>query len=363
MGEQSGKWKWEVISVLRLLETDLKDKKLISLCTNNDDLINDPDWEDYCINVIDFILSLCPGRWNEQQISRSLGMIRSNSYAVEVGDLANYGMVRLLFPTLSMINHSCQENARCVIRRDFKMDVYSTVDIAKGEEITISYLPSLFFTLPERQRKLEQTWFFQCKCCRCSDSTESGTHFSSVLCPSCREPAPPLERAGQWVWQCGRCAREVSESSVNTMRERMDADIQAAKDPEDLEDILEKYSNIFPRNYCKFMEIKMKICKLLGNSQYMVLENFTKKVKICEEVISVLERIDPGLTEWRGHLLYEKNWSAVTILQMQLETRSIKFQTYKNKMKSLIKDLELAMKMLEIESNYNDDESMKKSIA
>ena len=70
----------------------------------------------------------------------------------------------------------------------------------------------------------------------------------------------------------------------------------------------------------------------------------------------------------------QKNWSAVTILQMQLETRSIKFQTYKNKIKSLIKDLELAMKMLEIESNGNDDinilikieksiQSMKKSIA
>ena len=83
--------------------SDLKDKKLISLCTNNDDLINDHDWEDYCINVIDFILSLCPGRWNKQQISRSLGMIRSNSYAVEAGDLANYGMVRLLFSTLSMM--------------------------------------------------------------------------------------------------------------------------------------------------------------------------------------------------------------------------------------------------------------------
>ena len=73
-------------------------------------------------------------------------------------------------------------------------------------------------------------------------------------------------------------------------------------------------------------------------------------------------------------LLLQKNWSAVSILQMQLETRSIKFHTYKNKMKSLIKDLELAMKMLEIESIYNEDEnilvkieksiqSMKKSIA
>ena len=51
----------------------------------------------------------------------------------------------------------------------------------------------------------------------------------------------------------------------------------------------------------------------------------------------------------------QKNWSAVTILQMQLETRSIRFQTYKNKIKSLIKDLELAMKMLEIESYGNAD--------
>ena len=171
------------------------EKKLSSLCTNDDDLIKDPDWEDYRIYVIDFILSLCPARWNSQQISRALGMIRLNAYAVEVGDLANFGMVRLLFPTLSMMyvsthyvfnstllymranligisynlffrNHSCQENARCVIREDFKMDVYSIVDIAKGEEITISYLPSLFFTLPERRQKLEQTWYFQCKCCR-----------------------------------------------------------------------------------------------------------------------------------------------------------------------------------------------------
>ena len=69
----------------------------------------------------------------------------------------------------------------------------------------------------------------------------------------------------------------------------------------------------------------------------------------------------------------QKNWSAVTILQMQLETRFIKFKSYKNKIRSLIKDLELAMKSLEIERYGNNDEnillkidksmqSMKKSI-
>ena len=54
----------------------------------------------------------------------------------------------------------------------------------------------------------------------------------------------------------------------------------------------------------------------------------------------------------------QKNWSAVTILQMQLETRSIKFKSYKNKMRSLIKDLELAMKCLEIESHCNNNENI-----
>ena len=82
---------------------ELEDKKVTSLCTNADDLVRDPEWEDYCVNVINFIISLCPGRWKLDQIVKAIGMIRSNAYAVEAGDLANYGMVRLLFPTLSMM--------------------------------------------------------------------------------------------------------------------------------------------------------------------------------------------------------------------------------------------------------------------
>ena len=100
-----------------------------------------------------------------------------------------------------------------------------------------------FLNLPEGELGLTIT-DFQIHVCflRCSDSTECGTHFSSILCPSCRQPVPPLERAGQWVWQCQvrGCAKEVSEALVNTMRDRMEADVQGAEDPEDLEDILEK---------------------------------------------------------------------------------------------------------------------------
>ena len=44
--------------------------------------------------------------------------------------------------------------------------------------------------------------------------------------------------------------------------------------------ILYRYSNIFHPNYCKILEIKMKICKLLGCNQHLVLEDLTRKVEV-----------------------------------------------------------------------------------
>ena len=44
--------------------------------------------------------------------------------------------------------------------------------------------------------------------------------------------------------------------------------------------ILFRYSNIFHPNYCKILEIKMKICKLLGCNHHLVLEDLTRKVEV-----------------------------------------------------------------------------------
>jgi len=44
--------------------------------------------------------------------------------------------------------------------------VYSQRSIQAGEELTITYLPSTFLTLPQRRTKLQNTWFFTCTCTR-----------------------------------------------------------------------------------------------------------------------------------------------------------------------------------------------------
>ena len=47
-----------------------------------------------------------------------------------------------------------------------ELEVYSQLEIPAGEELTISYLPSVLLTLPHRQDKLAATWFFNCHCSR-----------------------------------------------------------------------------------------------------------------------------------------------------------------------------------------------------
>ena len=46
------------------------------------------------------------------------------------------------------------------------MKVYSQRKIKKGEEMTITYLPSTFLTFPQRRTRLQNTWFFTCTCPR-----------------------------------------------------------------------------------------------------------------------------------------------------------------------------------------------------
>ena len=47
-----------------------------------------------------------------------------------------------------------------------EVEVFSQLEIPAGEELTISYLPSVLLTLPQRQEKLAATWFFNCHCHR-----------------------------------------------------------------------------------------------------------------------------------------------------------------------------------------------------
>lgn len=60
----------------------------------------------------------------------------------------------------------------------------TTVNVKEGEELFTTYTHILNGTRV-RQDHLKCGKFFNCKCERCTDPTELGTHFSSLLCKKC----------------------------------------------------------------------------------------------------------------------------------------------------------------------------------
>lgn len=75
------------------------------------------------------------------------------------------------------------------------MQSRSTVPIKKGEQHYTTYTYTLNGTA-ERQKHLRAGKFFICRCERCLDPTELGTHFSSLKCLECENgnviPLNPL---------------------------------------------------------------------------------------------------------------------------------------------------------------------------
>jgi hypothetical protein len=75
-----------------------------------------------------------------------------------------------IYPMADMSNHSCQPNTVRVYVGEY-MVVHTCTKIAKGEEITTSYVPPTF-CYPQRQDALQRTHGFACSCQRCRVEAE-----------------------------------------------------------------------------------------------------------------------------------------------------------------------------------------------
>jgi len=83
-----------------------------------------------------------------------------------------------------------------------------------------------------------------------------------------------------------------------------------------------------------------------------------RKLELCEEVMAVLGAVDPGQADWRGSLVYERNWPAMTLLQQQFTMGKINKKGFKKKVQNLIKQLQSAKRALEVEEEGSFEHSL-----
>jgi hypothetical protein len=119
-------------------------------------------------------------------------VLAANSFGVgataagsEAAGYAQGGEGRALFPGIAMVNHDCNPNARTfqeggggsLPRRVLE----ARRDIAAGEEVTISYLPTTWVK-PARAARLAAVWGFACACGRCATAHDDSL---AARCGAC----------------------------------------------------------------------------------------------------------------------------------------------------------------------------------
>ncbi|KAI1866201.1 uncharacterized protein JN550_007890 [Neoarthrinium moseri] len=80
---------------------------------------------------------------------------------------------RAVFPTVARINHSCVPNSQGNFNESLgSFTIHATNDIARGEEVTISYLHDELGLRAARQKNLHKGYGFYCGCELCSGSAQ-----------------------------------------------------------------------------------------------------------------------------------------------------------------------------------------------
>ena len=163
---------------------------------------------------------MCGLEYEEEEIFRILGIIRTNALQVQDPTMKLHGVSgRAVFPTLSYLSHSCICNARYSLSpkpQDRSIKVRAQRKIQQGEEITIQYLSFMYGHL-KRKGTIKNFWFFDCNCPRCRDPTELDSYMSAMKCSDCENgnllPLNPME-IETCQWSCDQCQHQQSSESI-----------------------------------------------------------------------------------------------------------------------------------------------------
>ena len=281
-------------------------------------------WKMFQRNVVQFIrkgLGL-QDMYSEEEINRAIGILRTNAFQIEHPYLQYQGTSgKAVYPTFSFMSHNCYNNGRYIVHPDNRLTLRAQREIKEGEEITIQYISFLFGNF-KRCPDIKACWFFQCSCRRCEDPTELGTFLSAVLCQQCDGPVLPADSSLTCLsWTCLHCGLTVDREQVSSMVRELEDEMYKTEEQEYDKycQLVERFSSLLhPHHYQLLLCKKYLAGSIRGNISLDMLEVkmllwimivtmilLQRKVELMTEFVEVFQVVDPGLTKWRGKMLYQ----------------------------------------------------------
>lgn len=117
----------------------------------------------------------------------------------------------------------------------------------------------------------------------------------------------------------------------------------------DLDRIIPKYSKLLNKNHWLVVEAKQNLIALLRMRENLKHNQLVKKLKYCEEINELLQKIEPCISRLRGISLYETFKTLNELCQVEFESEKITEEELRTK---LLKCEELLKESIEWVWNF-----------
>lgn len=309
-------------------------------------------WQMFQKNVVEYIRIKggLAETYSEEEIHRAIGILRTNAFQVEHPYMAAVGTDgKAIYPTFSFLSHSCVARGRYVVLPDDTLQLRAQVDILAGEEITISYI-SFLFGNTRRRRDIHQCWFFDCRCDRCADRTEFGLYLAAHLCEDCGGTVLPEDSTLYCpVWRCEGCGKETTSTAVEAVEKELETDMFNTFDTETgkYRELLAKWGPRLHQHHFQILLLKKYLAmSMTGTLSFAEIE---EKIDLQQQFIDIYEVVDPGLTKWKGKILFVVCKLKMFLIDQQMARERITKEKFLEELNKCILGLDEVMRCLEME--------------
>ncbi|CAH1104725.1 unnamed protein product [Psylliodes chrysocephalus] len=362
---------YECITPLRVLLATEKNpsrwnEEIQHMEAHNDIRKQKPIWEFNQHNVVEYLRSACKlDRFSEELIHTVCGILEINAFEARTPE--GYS-IRCLYPKLAIMSHNCVSNIHHAIdckgsgdADDYSVNVRAAVDVEAGGELHSSYTYSLWPTLVRREF-LRESKYFDCTCERCSDKTELGTQCGTLKCQKCDNgiilSTDPLD--DKCEWKCTHCEYKTNAVAIRKVFAAIQTDLDGVEytfGPEGIEareTLYKKYKSVLhPKN--SYMTIlRSGLVQLYGKAEGYALSDLPdlileRKVELCNQLLEVLDVIEPGNSRIRGLILFELHGPLMVLARHQYQNDVIDKEKFKKELRRIIDILGQSLKILKQE--------------
>lgn len=165
--------------------------------------------------------------------------------------------------------------------------------------------------------------------------------------------------------RCQTCNFTIEASFVMKLLTRLYDELDAigGNDVVAIETFMSKYAKVLHRNHYVFLSAKHSLCQLYGKVDGFLINEMSRdelkrKQTLCEELLEVIDILEPGTSRLRGVVLYELHAPMMMAINREMEAGSLKMSEYKRRLRGVATILSKAHEILALEPDGSSEKQM-----